>query len=124
MVARVQGEYETKLNGLLGTPAGKAYVAWQAADNIEFAKALTFSSGEGIPAVLGCASSPSSSWRAVGFVEAHSGHADPGRRSAPASSCRTRAVFPVTSAPTPGSSGDTGLSQRARSRVAGIRNLL
>jgi SPFH domain / Band 7 family len=52
MVARVQGEYETKLNGLLGTPAGKAYVAWQAADNIEFAKALTFSSAEGIPAVL------------------------------------------------------------------------
>jgi len=52
MVAKVQGEYETKLNGLLGTPAGKAYVAWQAADNIEFAKALTFSSAEGIPAVL------------------------------------------------------------------------
>jgi hypothetical protein len=52
MVARVQGEYETKLNGLLGTPAGKAYVAWQAADNIEFAKNLTFSSGEGIPSVL------------------------------------------------------------------------
>jgi hypothetical protein len=52
MVAKVQGEYETKLNALLGTPAGKAYVAWQAADNIEFAKALTFSSAEGIPAVL------------------------------------------------------------------------
>jgi len=52
MVARVQGEYETKLNGLLGTPAGKAYVAWQAADNVEFGKALTFSSGEGIPSVL------------------------------------------------------------------------
>ena len=52
MVARVQGEYETKLNALLGTPAGKAYVAWQAADNVEFAKSLTFSSAEGIPAVL------------------------------------------------------------------------
>ncbi|HSR97108.1 MAG TPA: SPFH domain-containing protein [Kofleriaceae bacterium] len=52
LVARVQGEYETKLNALLGTPAGKAYVAWQAADNIEFAKTLTFSSAEGIPAVL------------------------------------------------------------------------
>jgi SPFH domain / Band 7 family len=52
MVARVQGEYETKLNGLLGTPAGKAYVAWQAAENVEFAKTLTFSSGEGIPSVL------------------------------------------------------------------------
>lgn len=52
MVAKVQGEYETKLNALLGTPSGKAYVAWQAAENIEFAKALTFSSAEGIPSVL------------------------------------------------------------------------
>jgi hypothetical protein len=52
LVARVQGEYETKLNALLGTPAGKAYVAWQAAEHIEFAKQLTFSSAEGIPAVL------------------------------------------------------------------------
>jgi hypothetical protein len=52
MVARLQGEYETKLNALLGTPAGKAYVAWQAANNIEFAKELTFSSAEGIPSVL------------------------------------------------------------------------
>jgi len=52
LVAKVQGEYETKLNALLGTPAGKAYVAWQAAGNVEFAKALTFSSAEGIPAVL------------------------------------------------------------------------
>jgi hypothetical protein len=52
LVAKVQGEYETKLNALLGTPAGKAYVAWQAAENIEFGKVLTFSSGEGIPSVL------------------------------------------------------------------------
>jgi hypothetical protein len=52
MVAKVQGEYETKLNALLGTPAGKAYVAWQAADNVEFSKALTFSSADGIPPVL------------------------------------------------------------------------
>jgi SPFH domain / Band 7 family len=52
MVARVQGEYETKLNALLGTPAGKAYVAWEAADRIGFAKTLTFSSADGIPAVL------------------------------------------------------------------------
>jgi SPFH domain / Band 7 family len=52
MVARVQGEYETKLNGLLGTPAGKAFVAWEAAENVEFGKTLTFSSGEGIPSVL------------------------------------------------------------------------
>ena len=52
LVARVQGEYETKLNSLLGTPAGKAYVAWQAAEHVEFAKTLTFSSAEGIPSVL------------------------------------------------------------------------
>jgi len=52
LVAKVQGEYESKLNQLLGSPAGRAYVAYQAADNIEFAKALTFSSAEGIPAVL------------------------------------------------------------------------
>jgi hypothetical protein len=51
-VAKVQGEYENKLNQLLGSPAGRAYVAYQAADNIEFAKTLTFSSAEGIPAVL------------------------------------------------------------------------
>jgi hypothetical protein len=51
-VAKVQGEYENKLNGLLGTPAGRAYVAYQAADNITFQKTLTFSSSEGIPAVL------------------------------------------------------------------------
>jgi hypothetical protein len=37
---------------LLGSPAGKAYVAWQAADNVKFADTLTFSSSEGIPSVL------------------------------------------------------------------------
>lgn len=52
MVAKVQGEYENKLNALLGSPAGKAYVAWQAADNIKFSETLTFSSADGIPAVL------------------------------------------------------------------------
>ena len=52
MVAKVQGEYETKLNALLGSPAGKAYVAWQAADNVKFGDTLTFSSADGIPAVL------------------------------------------------------------------------
>lgn len=51
-VAKVQGEYENKLNALLGTPAGTAFVAWQAADNIKFNETLTFSSSEGIPSVL------------------------------------------------------------------------
>jgi hypothetical protein len=52
MVARVQGEYETKLNALLGSPAGRAYVAWQAAEHVKFARELTFSSAEGVPSVL------------------------------------------------------------------------
>jgi SPFH domain / Band 7 family len=52
MVARVQGEYEVKLNALLGTPGGRAFVAWQSAELITFAERLTFSSSEGIPSVL------------------------------------------------------------------------
>ncbi|HSN30589.1 MAG TPA: hypothetical protein VLT45_30090 [Kofleriaceae bacterium] len=52
MVAKVQGEYENKLNALLGSPAGKAYVAWQAADNVKFGETLTFSSADGVPVVL------------------------------------------------------------------------
>jgi hypothetical protein len=52
MVAKVQGEYETKLNALLGSPAGRAYVAWQAAENVKFGESLTFSSSDGIPSVL------------------------------------------------------------------------
>jgi len=52
MVARVQGEYEAKLNALLNSPGGRAYVAWQAADNVTFAKKLTFHSQEGLPPVL------------------------------------------------------------------------
>ncbi len=52
MVAKVQGEYETKLNALLGSPAGRAFVAYKAADNIKFADTLTFSDQGGIPAIL------------------------------------------------------------------------
>jgi regulator of protease activity HflC (stomatin/prohibitin superfamily) len=52
MVAKVQGEYESKLNALLNSPGGRAFVAWQAADNVTFAKELTFSSQDGIPSVL------------------------------------------------------------------------
>lgn len=52
MVAKVQGEFETKLNALLGSPAGKAYVAYQAADNLKFSETLTFSDQGGIPAIL------------------------------------------------------------------------
>lgn len=52
MVAKVQGEYESKLNALLSTPAGRAYVAYNAAANVTFAKTLTFASNEGIPSIL------------------------------------------------------------------------
>lgn len=52
MVAKVQGEYENKLNALLSSPAGRAYVAFGAALNVQFAPSLTFSSAEGIPSVL------------------------------------------------------------------------
>jgi len=52
LVAKVQGEYESKLNALLGSPAGRAYVAWRAADNVKFGETLTFSSSDGIPSVL------------------------------------------------------------------------
>ena len=52
MVAKVQGEYESKLNGLLNSPGGRAFVAWQAADNVTFAKELTFSSQDGVPSIL------------------------------------------------------------------------
>jgi hypothetical protein len=52
MVAKVQGEYEIKLNTLLGSPAGKAYVAYKTAEYVKFADVLSFSSAEGIPSVL------------------------------------------------------------------------
>ncbi len=52
MVAKVQGEFENKLNALLSSPAGRAYVAFGAAQNVQFAPELTFSSAEGIPSVL------------------------------------------------------------------------
>lgn len=52
MIAKVQGAYEAKLNALLSTAGGRAYVAWQAAANVNFASELTFSSSEGIPSVL------------------------------------------------------------------------
>jgi regulator of protease activity HflC (stomatin/prohibitin superfamily) len=52
LIARVRGEFEAKRNLLLGTAAGRAYIAWQAADNVKFASELSFASGEGVPSVL------------------------------------------------------------------------
>lgn len=52
MVAKVKGAYETKLNALIGSPGGRAYVAYRAADNIQFDETLTFHSSDGVPSVL------------------------------------------------------------------------
>jgi regulator of protease activity HflC (stomatin/prohibitin superfamily) len=51
-IAKVVAEFEAKRNALLGTVAGRAYIAWQAADNVKFASELSFASGEGVPSVL------------------------------------------------------------------------
>ncbi|MBA3548204.1 MAG: SPFH domain-containing protein [Nannocystis sp.] len=51
-VAAVRGEFETKINALLGSPAGRAYVAWKTAENVTFSPTLTFQSREGVPSVL------------------------------------------------------------------------
>jgi regulator of protease activity HflC (stomatin/prohibitin superfamily) len=52
LVAAVNGDFEARVNQLLGSPAGRAFVAWQAAANINFADELTFQSRDGIPSVL------------------------------------------------------------------------
>lgn len=44
LVAKVRGEFEAKRNVLLGTAAGRAYIAWQAAGDVKFASELSFAS--------------------------------------------------------------------------------
>ncbi|MDH5673583.1 MAG: SPFH domain-containing protein [Myxococcales bacterium] len=51
-VATLRGAYEARVNQLLGSPAGRAYVAYNVADKVGFAKTLTFQSDDGIPSVL------------------------------------------------------------------------
>lgn len=51
-VAKVQADYERRVNGLLNSPAGRAFVAYEAAENVTFDKTLTFQSDDGIPSVL------------------------------------------------------------------------
>jgi regulator of protease activity HflC (stomatin/prohibitin superfamily) len=51
-VAVIRGVYESRLNQLLASPAGRAYVAYQVAKNVNFDKTLTFQSSDGIPSVL------------------------------------------------------------------------
>ncbi|TPV94805.1 MAG: SPFH domain-containing protein [Myxococcales bacterium FL481] len=50
-VAEVQGAYERRINELLNSPGGRAYVAYNAAANISFADTLTFQSRDGVPVV-------------------------------------------------------------------------
>jgi hypothetical protein len=51
-VAQVNGAYETRINALLDSVAGRAYVAYQAADNVKFDETLVFQSSDGFPSVL------------------------------------------------------------------------
>lgn len=51
-LAQVNADYVAKVNALLNTPGGRAYVAYQAAANVTFNETLTFQSSDGIPAVL------------------------------------------------------------------------
>lgn len=52
LVAAVRGDFEGKVNALLNSAAGQAYVAWKSADNVKFGETLTFQSSDGIPSVL------------------------------------------------------------------------
>lgn len=51
-IATIRGDFEGKLNQLLNSPAGRAYVGYNAADKVNFASDLTFQSREGVPSVL------------------------------------------------------------------------
>lgn len=51
-IASIKGAFEGRVNQLLNSPAGRAYVGYNAADKINFASDLTFQSKDGIPAVL------------------------------------------------------------------------
>ncbi|MGB1698775.1 MAG: SPFH domain-containing protein, partial [Nannocystaceae bacterium] len=51
-VAKVQAAFESQLNGLLNSKAGRAFVAYEAAANVKFDETLTFQSDDGIPSVL------------------------------------------------------------------------
>jgi regulator of protease activity HflC (stomatin/prohibitin superfamily) len=51
-LAIIRGAYEARVNQLLASPAGRAYVAYNVAENIKFADTLTFQSDDGVPTVL------------------------------------------------------------------------
>jgi regulator of protease activity HflC (stomatin/prohibitin superfamily) len=51
-LAAVRGTYETRLNALMNSAGGRAYVAHDAAQHVTFSETLTFHSQGGIPSVL------------------------------------------------------------------------
>lgn len=51
-IAVITGAFESRVNQLLASPAGRAYVAYNVADKVKFAETLTFQSDDGVPAVL------------------------------------------------------------------------
>jgi regulator of protease activity HflC (stomatin/prohibitin superfamily) len=51
-LAIIRGAYEARVNQLLASPAGRAYVAYNVAENVKFGETLTFQSDDGIPSVL------------------------------------------------------------------------
>ncbi len=51
-ISRIKGAYEGRVNQLLNSPAGRAYVGYNAAEKVNFASDLTFQSKDGIPSVL------------------------------------------------------------------------
>lgn len=51
-IAQIKGNFEGRVNALLNSPAGRAYVGYNAADKVTFAPTLTFQSREGVPSVL------------------------------------------------------------------------
>ncbi|MEM9454655.1 MAG: SPFH domain-containing protein [Myxococcota bacterium] len=52
MLAQVRGAYEARLNALLDSVAGRAYVAYEAAAKVKFDDTLVFQSDDGMPTVL------------------------------------------------------------------------
>lgn len=52
MLAQVRGAYESRVNDLLDSVAGRAYVAYEAAEHVKFDDTLVFQSDDGIPTVL------------------------------------------------------------------------
>ena len=51
-MAVIRGAFEARVNQLLASPAGRAYVAYNVAASVNFAETLTFQSSDGVPSVL------------------------------------------------------------------------